>query len=76
MLSVSRCCIENVEGAIKNGQSRESGNIQDEDKQEHNTLCVGHHYAQANTNYLIKTWALPQITAGKDERKIVFMRKS
>jgi hypothetical protein len=55
MLSVSRCCIENVEGAIKNGQSRESGNIQDEDKQEHSTLCVGHHYAQANTNYLIKT---------------------
>ena len=81
------------EGAIKNEQSRETGNIgytrrrgnqkwtiqrnwqhwvhktkgqskmdnpeklaalgtQDEDKQsiKHNTICVGHHYAQANTN--------------------------
>ena len=42
-----------------------------EDKQEYNTLCVGHHYTQANTNNVIKTWALPQTTEGKDERKIL-----
>jgi hypothetical protein len=31
--------------------------IQDEDKQnkKHNTICVGHHYAQANTNKVNKT---------------------
>jgi hypothetical protein len=63
------------EGAIKNGQSRETGNIgytrrrgnqkwtiqrnwqQDEDKQniKHKTICVGHHYAQANTNNVNET---------------------
>ena len=25
-------------------------------KQTHNIVCVGHHYAQANTNYVYKTW--------------------
>ena len=30
---------------------------QDEDKQskKHNTICVGHHYAQTNINNVIKT---------------------
>ena len=28
---------------------------QDEDKQNKNTICVGHHYAQANTNNVIGT---------------------
>jgi hypothetical protein len=39
---------ENTEGAIKNGQSRETGNIgytrQRKTEQKHNTLCVGHHF--------------------------------
>jgi hypothetical protein len=39
---------ENTEGAIKNGQSRETGNIgftrRRQTKQKHNTLCVGNHY--------------------------------
>jgi hypothetical protein len=35
--------------------------------QKHNTICVGHHYTQANTNNVNKTWALLQITGGKDE---------
>jgi len=26
-------------------------------KQKHNTICVGHQYAQINTNNLNKTWA-------------------
>jgi saccharopine dehydrogenase-like NADP-dependent oxidoreductase len=33
------------------------------------TICVGHHYAQTNTNSVNKTCALLQITGGKDERK-------
>jgi hypothetical protein len=36
-------------------------------KQKHSTICVGHHYAQANTN---KTRALLQTTGGKDEQNI------
>ena len=40
--------LENTEGAIKNGQSRETGNIEHtirrQTKQKHNTICVGHHY--------------------------------
>jgi hypothetical protein len=42
--------LENTEGAIKNGQSRETGNIgytrRRKTKQKHNTICVGHHYTQ------------------------------
>jgi hypothetical protein len=29
--------LENAEGTIKNGQSRETGNI---DKEKHNTICI------------------------------------
>jgi hypothetical protein len=36
-----------------------------------NTMCVGHHYLQANTNNVNKTWALLQTTGGKDEPNIV-----
>jgi hypothetical protein len=45
-------------------------------KQKHNTMCVGNHYPQANTNNVNKTWALLQTTGGKDEPTIVCMRKS
>jgi hypothetical protein len=31
-------------------------------------ICVGHHYAQINTNDVRKTWALLQTTGGNDER--------
>ena len=41
--------------AIKNGQSRETGNIAYKTK-ENNTICVGHHYTQTNTNNVNKTW--------------------
>ena len=42
-----------------------------------NTICVGHHYAQAYTNNLSKTWALLQTTGGKDKPNIAFyIRKS
>ena len=37
---------------MKNGQSIETGNKEDEEK--HNTICVGHNYPQANTNNIKK----------------------
>jgi hypothetical protein len=58
------------EGEIKIGQS-ESGNIgytrRRQTKQRHNTIYVGHHYTQTNTNNVNKTCALLQTTGGKDE---------
>ena len=50
--------LENTEGAIKNGQSRETDNRGTRRRkitQIHNTICVGHHYVQANTNNVSKT---------------------
>ena len=41
--------LENTEGAIKTWKSRETVNIGYTSKK-HNTICVGHHYAQTNTN--------------------------
>ena len=38
--------LENTKGAMKKGQSRETGNI---DK----TICVGHQYMQTNTVYRV-----------------------
>jgi len=39
--------LENTEGAMKNAQSRETGNIgytrHRQTKQKHNTICVGQH---------------------------------
>jgi hypothetical protein len=49
--------LENTEVAIKNGQSRETGNIgytrRRQTIQTYNTICVEHHYA-TNTNTTIK----------------------
>jgi len=41
--------LENTEGAIKNGQSKETDNIigytvRRQTKEKHNTICVGHYY--------------------------------
>ena len=51
--------LENTEGAIKNRQSRETGDIgytrRTQTKQKHSTICVGHHYAQTNTNNVHET---------------------
>jgi hypothetical protein len=72
--------LENTEGTIKNGQSREIGNIgytrRRQTKKKHNTICVGHHYAQSIINNVNKTLALLQTTAGKDEPNIVVIRKA
>ena len=48
----------------------------DEEKQNKNTICVGYHYMQTNTNNINKAWALLRITGGTDEPNIVFMQKS
>ena len=56
--SVMEQMLENTEGAIKNGQFRETGNIGytrlSQTKQKHNTICVGHHYTQTNTHNVNK----------------------
>jgi hypothetical protein len=71
--------LENTEGAIKKGKSREIGNIgytrRRKTKQKHNTICVGHHYVQANTNNVIKTCTLLQTTGGKNEPNILGQHK-
>ena len=69
--------LENNEVAIKNRQSRETGNISYTDrrktKQKHDTICVGNHY---NANNVEKTCTLLQTNGCKDEPNIVFMLKS
>ena len=40
-------------------------------KQKHNTICVGYHNAQTNTNNVNKTSALLQSTGDKDEPNMV-----
>jgi hypothetical protein len=51
--------LENNEGAIGNREFRETDNIgytrRRKTKQKHNKICVGHHYAQTNTNNVNKT---------------------
>jgi len=51
--------LENTEGAMKNGQSRETGNIgqtrRRKTKTQHNTICVRHHHTPTNTNNVNKT---------------------
>ena len=64
--------LENSQGAIKKGQSRETGNI-GHTKQKDNTICVGHHYRQTNRNHVNKT-SYKQLDV--DEPNIVFMQKS
>ena len=44
-----------MKGAINNGQSRKTGNIDEIKKQKHHTICIGHHYSQTNTNNVLFT---------------------
>jgi hypothetical protein len=55
--------LDNTEGTVKNGKCIENGNIgytKRKQKQNHNTLCVGRHYAQTNIYNVYKTQALIQ----------------
>ena len=51
--------LENTEGTIKNGQSRETGNIghtrRRKTKQKHNTIYVKYHFPETNTKHVNKT---------------------
>jgi hypothetical protein len=63
--------LENTEGVIKNGQSRETCFIgytrqRKTIKKNYSTICVGHHYVQSNTNNVNKTFAFLQTTGGKE----------
>jgi hypothetical protein len=40
-------------------------------EEKHNTTCVGHHYAQANTNNVNKTLTLLQTTGDRFHAEIV-----
>ena len=46
--TLNKLTLENNEGAITNGQSRETGNIgytrRRQTTQKHNTICVGYHF--------------------------------
>jgi hypothetical protein len=59
--SFTTSTLDNTDVAIKNGQSRKTGNIEYKGRwqtmQKHNTICAGHHYTQTNTNNVSKTWA-------------------
>ena len=63
------------------GQSRmdnpKKQRTQDEDrKKNHNTLYLGHHYAQANTNNVLRNDpSLLPTTGGKDEPNIIIEDK-
>jgi hypothetical protein len=54
---------------IKDRQSREGGNIgytrRRKTKQKHNTICVGHHYAQTNINNVNAIAVLKNMITGK-----------
>ena len=43
--------------------------------QTHNTICVGHHYSQTNTNNVNKTRTLLQTTGGNDEQNMILEQK-
>jgi len=62
--------IENTEAAMKKGQSRKTGNI-DENTKKQNTICAGHHSIQVITNNVNKTCVLLQTTGGKGEPNLV-----
>ena len=67
--------LENTEGAIKmdNPEKQAIQGKQDEEKQNKNRICVGHHYTQTNTINVNKTCAILHTTGGKDESNIFYI---
>ena len=71
-----------LEGEIKIGQSEtwqhwihKTKTKTNKKNQRHNTICVGDHYTQTNTNNVNKTCALLQTTEGKDEPNMLAKTK-
>jgi uncharacterized membrane protein YidH (DUF202 family) len=48
------------------GNPEKLATYQEKQNQKHNTICVGHHYTQANTNNVNKTRTLLQTTGDRD----------
>ena len=59
---------------MDNPEKMATWGTQEKLSKKHNAMCAGHHYVQANTNNVNKTWTLLQTTGGKDEHR--FMRNS
>ena len=59
MKALGSYMVENTEGAVKKGKSRETDNTgytrRRKTKQKHNTICVGYHYMKTDTNIRNKT---------------------
>ena len=44
-----------IQSKMDNPENLATQGTQGEEKHQHKTICVGHHYAQANTNSVNKT---------------------
>ena len=64
--------LEKAKGKSKKDNPDKLATLGTQDEEKHNTICVGHHYEQINTNNVNKTFALLQTTGCKDEPHIVF----
>ena len=62
---------ESTEGAIKTDDPEK---LAPQGTEKNNTICVGHHNTETNTNDINKTLTLLQTTGGKDEPNIVLIR--
>jgi hypothetical protein len=79
MYTIYCICILNVREYRRDNQKRtiqrnwqhRVHNKKKKNKIKHNTICVGHHYTQTNTNNVNKTSALLQTIEGKDEPNII-----
>jgi hypothetical protein len=64
---------ENWQHKVDKTKTNKTKYVLDSTMHKQTKIFAGHHYALAN---IIKTWVHLQTTGGKDEPKIVFMRKS
>ena len=75
MEHISKIKVRDYRRGNKKGQSRETGNIEytrrRQTKQTHNTICVGKHYTQINTNNVNKTRAFIQTTRYMTEARFI-----
>ena len=68
--------LENTEGGNQKWTIQRNWQHRAHNTKKNNTIYVGHHYMQTNTNNVNKTSAFLQTTGGKEEPNIVFIRTS